>query len=45
MTTEEANKDVKVYVWDSKTFFSTPNKELTWKDIFITIIKTVNCKK
>ena len=45
MTTEEANKDVKVHVWVSTTFWATPKKELTWKDKFKTLIKTGKWKK
>ena len=45
MTTEEANKNIKVYVWNSGTFWATPKKELTWKDKFKTLIKTGKWKR
>ena len=40
MTTAENNKNIKVCVWDSTTFWVTPQKELTWKDKLKTFIKT-----
>ncbi len=45
MTIEESNKNIKIYVWNSRTFWATPQKKLTWKDKLITLIKTRKWKK
>ena len=45
MTIEESNKNIKIYVWNSRTFWATPQKESTWKDKFKTFIKTGRWKR
>ena len=45
MTVEESNENIKIYVWNSRTFWATPQKKLTWKDKFKTLIKTGKWKR
>jgi hypothetical protein len=45
MTTGQENKDIKIHVWNSRTFWATPQKELTWKDKLKIFIKMGKWKR